>query len=437
MRTRILPRLTQVFATGILATLVAAAGSVTARANSLTSAVQEKDLALVFEATSPQLIAGGEQRSGVRKVLLPQSWVSAVSNAYGDTSVGQSLEIENEYGDWKLVAARFVPCSPLGQTPRQSLGNLCWPEIRLVWQPILRSFPHMGRILPAYADDRAIHALYDVSPTFALTGQESTRAAALIDRIKAALARVPSVGTGIGEGGLNAAQLAEFERLRNKVSVHFLNAVVSLRTGGFAPNAYANIDVRPETLKNPTATLFAEKLESFLQVWAAPEMLKALTSFSLPEGRQPPLLDEWIFLSFAAKNATLTQENIVLKSAKDGRTLFDFGKSPRGTMNRDADDLYTALDAGEVNATDAAEIQASVLLYTTSKATLGAAIADRAQRLVPNTSCASCHKLNAERFDFHNLSYLENRSVTVSPRVQVDVRHDLNWILSTLNGTNR
>ena len=43
-----------------------------------------------------------------------------------------------------------------------------------------------------------------------------------------------------------------------------------------------------------------------------------------------------------------------------------------------------------------------------------AQFADPNEFLVPNTSCASCHKLNHIRFAMHNLSSLEDRAITVS-----------------------
>jgi hypothetical protein len=55
-------------------------------------------------------------------------------------------------------------------------------------------------------------------------------------------------------------------------------------------------------------------------------------------------------------------------------------------------------------------------------------VADRRRTLVPNTSCASCHKLNGDPFDFHNLSYLDDRDMAVTPRVARDVELDLAWI---------
>ena len=59
---------------------------------------------------------------------------------------------------------------------------------------------------------------------------------------------------------------------------------------------------------------------------------------------------------------------------------------------------------------------------------LGDAMAD--QFFVPNTSCASCHRLNNLRFDFHSLSHLEDGNMTISPRVVGDVDRELWWVRS-------
>ena len=45
--------------------------------------------------------------------------------------------------------------------------------------------------------------------------------------------------------------------------------------------------------------------------------------------------------------------------------------------------------------------------------------------LVPNTSCASCHKINDVIFNFHALSHFENQPITVSQRVEEDVLRDI------------
>ena len=55
---------------------------------------------------------------------------------------------------------------------------------------------------------------------------------------------------------------------------------------------------------------------------------------------------------------------------------------------------------------------------------------------VNNTSCASCHRLNSPRFNFHNLSKLGNDDVNVSRRVVNDVDYDLEWLIDEFNGSN-
>ena len=57
-------------------------------------------------------------------------------------------------------------------------------------------------------------------------------------------------------------------------------------------------------------------------------------------------------------------------------------------------------------------------------------MADPYEFLVPNTSCASCHRLNDLLFDFHSLSGFENNPITISPRVVKDVERDLSWARS-------
>ena len=55
------------------------------------------------------------------------------------------------------------------------------------------------------------------------------------------------------------------------------------------------------------------------------------------------------------------------------------------------------------------KIKDSAILFVEDFDRLRPVIADRTQRLVPNTTCASCHKLNNTRFNFHNMSYLQDR----------------------------
>ena len=57
--------------------------------------------------------------------------------------------------------------------------------------------------------------------------------------------------------------------------------------------------------------------------------------------------------------------------------------------------------------------------------TLSIKINDPYQTLVNQTTCASCHRANQLNFDFHNLSYLGDYEVTISPRTLADVERDM------------
>ena len=62
------------------------------------------------------------------------------------------------------------------------------------------------------------------------------------------------------------------------------------------------------------------------------------------------------------------------------------------------------------------ELSLSVIISASDIEDMGPEMADPYAFLVPNTSCASCHRLNGLRFDFHSLSGFEDRGITVSPR---------------------
>ena len=129
----------------------------------------------------------------------------------------------------------------------------------------------------------------------------------------------------------------------------------------------------------------------------------------------------------------MVQVDKTLNSALDGRELINLGLSPKASQMRDEPDLHTALD--NLPAADAEEIRERVLLSPREVSTKSKIINDRARTLVPNTTCGSCHKFNQLRFDFHNLSFLEDRQITVSPRVKTDVIRDLEWLSTHLRAT--
>jgi len=386
--------------------------------------IAEKDLAVVFAADDPaapraSTVLPVPGADGAGSALLPKAAYDTVARAFAATSVGDALQGESRYGDWRLISFRVVPCSPLTPAPGPDADELCWPEVRLVLQPVVENVRVHERTATAFADDRAIHALYDVDTR--MSGRER----AFITRIREAARS--------WRGGpfrpLSASELSEFRSARDATARKLLASAFALRDTTVAPNRFRNHGVRPESDNTAAiAKAFSERVASFLGTYAAPKALHTLTAFSLPEGREPAHLDEWVFLSFSGKNGlglgALTQDRITMRSVNDGRTLVDLGTSPRSSQSRDDEVVYEA----QADASRAAEIAARVILGPGDVSRLTPVVRDPRVTSVPSTTCASCHKLNPLRFDFHNLGYLEDRDLTVSPRVVSDVAADLQWL---------
>ena len=179
----------------------------------------EKDLAIVM----PNDLQTPLELSGAGDQIFDQAWLRAVQDGFAATSVGAALQSENRLDDWRMVTARLVPCSPISNSTRSPQDIYCWPEIRQVWQPILKDF--QGRTIrhDFYADDRAIHVLYDVA-----TAADRD----LIAAVKAELALDPTGST------MPAALKSRFAARRDTQADSFISAVTGLRDNAFADSAY-------------------------------------------------------------------------------------------------------------------------------------------------------------------------------------------------------
>ena len=383
---------------------------------------QNADLAIIFPAQKDIRIAAGDVSAPGRDAFLPASLVKLVENSFKETSVGDALSMENEFTDWTLVSARVVPCSPLGVVPGSEANVLCWPEVRLVWQPILKDFRRYAAILPWFADDRAIHALYDVHPSIALAGEPAIRAQQVLEKVKAALERKPTAAISL----ITSDELNEFRAARDAVSDALMKKALALRSEKIAAKEYSKVGERPEFNTQEESVKFIARMRNFIAQTTSFAALKEMTSFSLPEGREPPQSDEWVFLKYLKQNGKMTQVDITVASAIDGRELINMGKSPKASQMRDDPELHTALEG--MNSRDAEELKKHVLLSPQELSAKNEVINDRALSHVANTTCGSCHKFNSLRFDFHNLSYLEDRTVSVSPRVKFDLLRDMEWL---------
>lgn len=353
------------------------------------------DLALIVPNNDARIELG---------TLLPAGWLAKVDAALAASELGESIGDENRPEDWHLVSARFVTCSPLGTVADPAeLDRVCWPQIRLVLQPIVENVRVGSTVRAYYADDRAIHALYRVAP-------EAPELAAMLSRLRA----------GSRLAGLDPALLDQFERARDTAALRLLDALAALREPGLA---YGALGVRPELDGRGDADAFYTRLRALLARFAVPTALHELTAFSLPLGRNPAAANLWSFVAFTGDRGAITQSRLAIHDARDGVELFAFPRSEDVTTDVGDPELEDALAA--MSPDRHAALVAQVVLDTSTVPTQAARLNDPYRTPVPTTSCASCHRMTNLSFNFHNLSYFEDQDISVAPRVVADVARDV------------
>ncbi|HET9238287.1 MAG TPA: hypothetical protein VFO10_13585 [Oligoflexus sp.] len=373
--------------------------------------IAEKDLSVMLDRNPGTAIRF--QNVGAHE-LFSVAWYQQVLTSFRSTPVGTAIERENRYSDWQLTGVRIAPCMPLGLTPRDRVQEHCWPEVRLVWQPMVR----LGAQGSLFADDRAIHAIYDVFPTDALTQDELQRVVALRNRL-----------FSYYQGGrnpanlLNAGEESEFQALRNKVVERMLGNVMWLRAFSGTP-VYQGFGLRPEIGTAQDAE-FRRRLVLWLQAYTPQRLVKDVAAFSLPAGRAPGAINVWSFVALRSQNGQLVPRPITVTSAKDARTMVNFGGQSNVTRQEDDRRLFN-VDFGQVTAL---ELVDSVIFSSIDQQRLLPKIADRNQILVANTTCGSCHRFQADPNNFHNMSYFVGQNqFSLAERVRRDVAWDLQWL---------
>tara|TARA_B100000029_G_scaffold476579_1_gene520793 strand:+ start:1392 stop:2660 length:1269 start_codon:yes stop_codon:yes gene_type:complete len=382
---------------------------------------EEQDLAILIPMDAePALQAGYPTQDG--DVLLSETWLQQVSDAYLDTDVADALEVENWYGDWRVVSVRIAPCGPLGHFPGHLPGGFCWPQVRIVWQPVLENHALYGFIhVDRYADDRAIHALYRVQPYW-----DATQLSSALETV------LEHINSGLPMEDLDAAILQDLEDERNLAMNRLISDVADLRVLAADDASWSGVDVRNEYYQgDEIASEFHERLYDFLWSYAQPWALHELTSFSLPEGQSPASIDSWVFIAFDGYEGEITQKDLTVRSRTTGEILVNIGSHQTVSTAGEDQAVLDALTDPAV----AEELAQQVLVGDSNIDVLGAMIADPTQTFVSNTTCASCHRLQDPLFDFHTFSYFEDRSATISPRVVEDVDNDLRVLRGFLEGT--
>ena len=364
--------------------------------------VRAKDLTVI-------LPAGGSQRVAVEDAIFPAAWWEQIHSAFAKTSVGDAVERESPLANWRLVAMRLAPCQPLLPYLSERNDVLCQPELRLVWQPIEQRYRKDRWV--AYADDRAVHVLYRFNGERELGVERAKIWQDLLHR---------------GES-LSVTEIETYKKLTRTLVKYITAELQDLRNVSLA-DEYDGVGERPEFENPSSATRFVASLHSFIAKHARPELLTQLTTFSLPEGREPEMIDEWVFVAFEPTHSgqDIQPQSLTVRSRRDGRILVDYGVKARASVRRDDEVLQALIE--NVTGENKSELDEAVIWTFGDRKSKGARISDPKQTHVAHTSCVSCHKLGKLSFDLHNLSYFEDRGVSISPRVEMDVKRELAWI---------
>ena len=243
------------------------------------------DLAILLD-TNDKAVIHFDYRTDRGERFLPASWLNRVRKAYDGTFAEDAIERENADQDWRLVSIRISPCAPIGIQPSVDIDEWCWPAVRLVWQPVIEHHRlAWGPIVDYYADDRAIHAIYPVAPRNPsgdrIAGEWREVVSAHLADNRAPSQLQPHLATG-------------FRAVRDASAQTVLGALHSLRDPRLSGGDYEALDIRPETYDRPEIQArFHAGLRWFLNEFAQPGDLEELTSFSMPEGREPANRVDW------------------------------------------------------------------------------------------------------------------------------------------------
>lgn len=346
---------------------------------------------------------------GNKKGILDKKHYLQMKDGFLGTE-GESGLAENSASDWFLVSARVEPCSPLFPN-LATKDELCWPEVRLVFQPILQQkILYQARYIEYFAEDRGAHALYHVPYSGGSAGEQA--------KVEDFIATIKE------NGSLSPEEKLQFIKYRNQTIQNFTSEVLSLRDPSINARDYTGLEMRPEYYSQSTSKKFVQKFHVFLEKYAKQTSLHTFTAFTLPEGRMPTHSNLWIFKKFVP-NADLDLEpEMISITDHRGRKIFDVGLSEESKISTDDPVFY------EQNPDLLSRLEKQVFLFPSRQSNLLEKIADEESFLVDHTSCASCHKLNQTmRANFHALSFfLEEFEHTVSQRVRLDVRSAKAWL---------
>ncbi|MDD9950464.1 MAG: hypothetical protein OXT67_02760 [Zetaproteobacteria bacterium] len=370
--------------------------------------IQVKDLSIVLDTLLKQRISIHEPG------LFEVNWLLQVDEAFQTTAVKNAFLTESPPEDWQLISARISPCFPMVNSRAFNAQIFCWPQVRTVWQPVISSYAAEWTHLHNYSDDRAIHTLYWTLPT--MFGDTSTHHTdeAFFNHILHLATQQPEALSQ-----LSPQTLQRWVTLRNQMAKQILKKTHNLR-GTLQQRLFHGFGIRPELFKPNEQGIFRDKFIRFLQTYAAPQNLYEMTSFSLTGGRVPALMDIWVFLAFSAERGHLVRKPLHIYDSDTGQPLNQAMMSQSITTGEDDTKFY--------NHPNHDKLRQQVLLYENDFKSISKRIFAKEPLLVGETSCATCHRFNAVRFNFHNQSKFNELETTISGKLKNEVAQDIQWI---------
>jgi hypothetical protein len=387
---------------------------------------------------------------------------------------------------WQLMALRFEPCAPLGLAPFQLADTVCEPELRLVFQPILKnavdpvpngSAPTNWPVVPYFAMDKGIHMLFDSEETGYLTLEEKE----LYSQIKSKFQKFVQSGSfnTLSDNPLSDAELAQFKSLRNKLIMGFKQDLQLLLE---EIPLEITTEIKPQALLY--TSLYKGRMHTFLGKVGGFRKIKQLTLFTVNEaggGERPASSWGGAFVSLIGKKGQLEIENQAIINSQNGKPILNPSNTKDLTLlisdvkldntenGKFAGDPFKlkpcviGLDSGKILASQTlvdCGFQFSAIRFDTPEyERFAKKISHRSETLIPNTSCLSCHSVDVAYaegevkkrtgpnalFNFHNMSELSfvedvfeggktvgkkafDLGFRVSRRVQEDVKFDLEWV---------
>ena len=336
----------------------------------------ERDLAILFPLEEDPYIRAST-RTPAGDPLLPSGWVDVVGRAFDGTLAEDAIGRESFYEEWRLVSARVVPCAPVARSPALAPASVCWPIVRLVWQPVAGGVNQWGVRFDAYADDRAIHTLYPLQA-------RDTNGARVSDSARSAVVDHLDRGGRVSE--LSASTLAAFDRSRDDTTTAMLRDLVSLRDNSLSQDSWDGIYLRPELMESDAeADVFVQRFVAFLGRYASPSDMREMTAFSLPEGRNPAGDDAWTFIQLRSDGSSIWQSNLEVYSRNSGDLLLDYGLEQTAGQAHESDAVTEALESGPD------ELHETVVERSADIDDVSELVTDPTQVFVPNTSPPVIH----------------------------------------------